>query len=103
MLDEDVKWFISTCHPCETWQTHHLHLPLMIPDIPTLFHKFQCSCQPSMSFAISFRPIVLCLLGLSGTLFRKKMRRLLETLYLRIFSANGVEWLKLLLTTALHL
>jgi len=39
MLDDDVKWFISTCHPCQTCQTHHLHLPPTIPEIPTLFHK----------------------------------------------------------------
>src|SRR5882724_8012817 len=39
MLDEDVKWFVSTCHPCQTWQTRHLHLPPTIPDIPMLFRK----------------------------------------------------------------
>src|SRR5882724_9181073 len=39
MLDEDVKWFVSTCHPCQTQQTHHVHLPPTIPDIPALFHK----------------------------------------------------------------
>src|SRR5882724_8909192 len=39
MLDEDVKWFIWTCHPCQTWQTRHLHLPPTIPDIPMLFRK----------------------------------------------------------------
>jgi len=39
MLDDDVKWFISTCHPCQTCQTHHLHLPPTVPNIPTLFHK----------------------------------------------------------------
>src|SRR5882724_12964532 len=21
MLDEDIKWFVSTCHPCQTWHT----------------------------------------------------------------------------------
>src|SRR5882724_4654094 len=39
MLDEDVKWFILMCHPCQTQQTRHLHLLPTIPDIPTLFHK----------------------------------------------------------------
>jgi len=39
MLDDDVKWFVSTCHPCQTHQTHHLHLLPTIPDIPTLFQK----------------------------------------------------------------
>src|SRR5882724_5176998 len=37
MLDEDVKWFVSTCHPCQTWQTHHLHLPPTVPNIPIPF------------------------------------------------------------------
>src|SRR5882724_8725962 len=39
MLDEDVKWFVSTCYPCQTRQTCHLHLPPTIPDIPMLFRK----------------------------------------------------------------
>src|SRR5882724_6266803 len=39
MLDEDVKWFILTCHPCQTRQTHHLHLLPTIPNIPMLFRK----------------------------------------------------------------
>src|SRR5882724_11057908 len=36
MLEEDVKWFISTCHPCQTQQLHHLHLPPVVPEIPSL-------------------------------------------------------------------
>src|SRR5882724_9326623 len=36
MLDEDVKWFVSTCHPCQAQQTCHLHLPPTIPNIPML-------------------------------------------------------------------
>src|SRR5882724_9800225 len=39
MLEEDVKWFISTCHPCQTWQLCHLPLPPVILEIPSLFHK----------------------------------------------------------------
>src|SRR5882724_2861850 len=39
MLDDDVKWFVSTCHPCQTHQTCHLHLLPTIPNIPTLFCK----------------------------------------------------------------
>jgi len=41
MLDEDVNWFISTCHPCQNQQAFHLHLPPTIPKIPMLFHKVQ--------------------------------------------------------------
>src|SRR5882724_9068672 len=39
MLDEYVKWFISTCHPFQTRQLHHLHLPPVIPEIPSHFRK----------------------------------------------------------------
>src|SRR5882724_7450086 len=48
MLDEDVKWFISTCQPFQTRQTHHLHLLPIIPDIPMLMltvNKFQYLIQ----------------------------------------------------------
>src|SRR5882724_11004885 len=31
MLDGDVKWFVSTCYPCQTCQICHLHLPPTIP------------------------------------------------------------------------
>ena len=37
--DEDVKWFVSTCHPCQTQQLCHLHYPPVIPEIPSLFCK----------------------------------------------------------------
>ena len=30
MLEEDVKWFVSTCNPCQTQQLQHLHLPLVM-------------------------------------------------------------------------
>ena len=39
MLVEDMKLFISTCHPCQTHQLQHLHIPPVIPDIPSLFCK----------------------------------------------------------------
>src|SRR6266481_1200759 len=39
MLVEDVKWFISTCHPCQTQQLRRLHIPPVIPDVPSLFRK----------------------------------------------------------------
>src|SRR6266481_6028297 len=39
MLEDDVKWFVSTCHPCQTQQVRHLHIPPVVPDVPSLFHK----------------------------------------------------------------
>src|SRR5882724_2427348 len=104
MLDEDVKWFSSTYHPCQTQQMHHLHFPqllLTFLHFPARFTLIPCSL--SICFAILSRPIVPCPLGLSDAIFRRKMRSLSETLYSRISCADGVEWLKLLLTMAPHL
>jgi hypothetical protein len=39
MLVEDVKWYVQTCHACQTRQTMKLHIPLMVPLISGLFHK----------------------------------------------------------------
>src|SRR6266481_7093250 len=39
MLEDDVKWFVSTCHSCQTRQVQHLHIPPVIPDVPSLFRK----------------------------------------------------------------
>jgi hypothetical protein len=39
MLVEDVKWYIRTCHACQTCQTTKLHIPLTVPLISGLFHK----------------------------------------------------------------
>jgi hypothetical protein len=39
MLVEDVKWYIRTCHACQTRQTTKLHIPPMVPLISGLFHK----------------------------------------------------------------
>jgi len=106
MLDDDVKWFVSTCHPCQTHKTHHLHLPPTIPDIPMLFckvHKNTMLMLTINKFAILSRPAALYHLGLSGALFGKKMRRPLGILYSKISSADREEWLRLLLTMALHL
>ena len=36
---DDVKWFISTCRPCQTRQLSHLRIPPAIPDVPSLFCK----------------------------------------------------------------
>src|SRR5882724_6691326 len=79
-LDKDVKWFISTSHPCQTQQTHHLHLPPTIHNIPTLFQKVHINTM--------FMLTVPCL-GPSDMVFGRKMKILLETLYSIISSAKG--------------
>jgi hypothetical protein len=37
-LDADVRWYIKTCHECQTRLTHHLHIP---PTVPTPFNLFR--------------------------------------------------------------
>jgi hypothetical protein len=39
MLEDDVKWFVHTCHACQIRQTIRLHIPPTVSDIPTLFRK----------------------------------------------------------------
>ena len=39
MLEDNVKWFVSMCHPCQTCQLHRLHIPPVVLDIPSLFWK----------------------------------------------------------------
>jgi hypothetical protein len=39
LLQLDVKWFVSTCHPCQTRQTRYYHIPPIVPAVPTLFRK----------------------------------------------------------------
>ena len=39
MLEDDVKWVVSMCHPCQTCQLCCLHIPPVVLDVPTLFWK----------------------------------------------------------------
>lgn len=38
-LEQDVRWFIKTCHECQTRLLHHYHIPPSIPTPLTLFRK----------------------------------------------------------------
>jgi len=38
-LEQDVKWYIRTCHQCQIRQTTKLHLPPTVASIPSLFRK----------------------------------------------------------------
>ncbi|KAJ3555386.1 hypothetical protein NP233_g12222 [Leucocoprinus birnbaumii] len=38
-LDEDVRWFIKTCHECQTRLFHGFHIPPTVPIPFTLFRK----------------------------------------------------------------
>jgi hypothetical protein len=38
-LDTDVRWYIKTCHECQTRLTHHFHIPPSVPTPLNLFRK----------------------------------------------------------------
>ena len=37
MLNDDVRWYIRTCHQCQVRQTTYFHIPPVVPDIPSIF------------------------------------------------------------------
>ena len=38
-LNNDVRWYIRTCHECQVRQTEHFHIPPIVPIVPSLFRK----------------------------------------------------------------
>jgi hypothetical protein len=38
-LNEDVRWYIRTCHECQVRQTEYFHIPPSVPHVPSLFRK----------------------------------------------------------------
>jgi hypothetical protein len=38
-MNEDVRWFVRTCHECQTRQTEYFHIPPSVPTVPSLFRK----------------------------------------------------------------
>ncbi|KAJ3555802.1 hypothetical protein NP233_g12120 [Leucocoprinus birnbaumii] len=38
-LEQDVRWFIRTCHECQTRLLHRIHIPPTVPTPLTLFRK----------------------------------------------------------------
>jgi hypothetical protein len=45
MINTNVRWFISTCHTCQTRQLVKVWIPPIITDIPTLFRKVHIDCM----------------------------------------------------------
>lgn len=39
MLEQDVKWFVQTCHQCQQRQMKKILIPPTIPNLPSLFRK----------------------------------------------------------------
>lgn len=38
-MEEDIKWFVCTCHVCQTRQMNKIHIPPTVPTPATLFRK----------------------------------------------------------------
>jgi hypothetical protein len=38
-LDQDVKWFVQTCHQCKVHQMRYHHIPPTVATPASLFHK----------------------------------------------------------------
>jgi len=38
-INEDVRWYIKTCHECQARQTKYFHIPPILPTVPNLFRK----------------------------------------------------------------
>ena len=36
-LNEDVRWYVKTCHKCQVRQTEYFYILRVIPDVPSLF------------------------------------------------------------------
>ena len=39
LLNDDVRWYIRTCHECQVRQTKYFHIPPSVPFVPSLFRK----------------------------------------------------------------
>jgi hypothetical protein len=38
-LNQDIKWFVQTCHQCQVHQIHYHHIPPTVAAPASLFHK----------------------------------------------------------------
>ena len=63
-LGQDVKYFVKTCHACQTRQTTQIVIPLSISQVPTLFQRIHIDTK-TMPRAGGFRYIVYARCALS--------------------------------------
>lgn len=38
-LNEEVRWYVKTCHECQVRQTEYFYIPPVIPEVPSIFRK----------------------------------------------------------------
>ena len=81
-LQQNIKWFIDTCHQCQLHQTTKVRIPPTVALPAPLFRKkptlTQCSCPQPLASATSSRLVAPLLHGLSGMPFTQRRAALLE-------------------------
>jgi hypothetical protein len=73
-LDQDVKWFIQTCHQCQVRQMHYHHIPPTVVATTSLFHKAHVDTM-YMPRALGYRYIVQACCLLSSYPEHQKLRK----------------------------
>jgi len=38
-INDDDRWYKTTCHECQLRQTEYFHIPAIVPEVPSLFRK----------------------------------------------------------------
>jgi len=38
-INDDVRWYKTTCHECQLCQTEYFHIPAIVPEVLSLFRK----------------------------------------------------------------
>ena len=64
-MNEDIRWFVRTCHECQVRQTEYFHIPPSVPTVPGLFRKahFDVFFMPKVG---SYRYVLHCCCAMSS-------------------------------------
>jgi hypothetical protein len=73
-LDQDIKWFVQTCHQCQVHQMCYHHIPPTVTAPTSLFHKAHINTM-YMPHASGYRYIVQARCSLSSYLEHWKLRK----------------------------
>jgi hypothetical protein len=73
-LDQDVKWFVQTCHQCQVRQMRYHHIPPTVAAPASLFCKAHVNTM-YMPHALGYRYIVQAHCSLSSYPEHRKLRK----------------------------
>jgi hypothetical protein len=73
-LDQDIKWFVQTCHQCQVHQMHYHHIPPTVAAPASLFCKAHVDTM-YMPRASGYRYIVQARCSLSSYPEHRKLRK----------------------------